>query len=297
MTAKSIDEAKQALLNNLNLDQFEVYDFEVIQEPTKGFLGIGSKDAEVRLLIKTDKLQKGKFLVTEMCKHMGYSVDFQVNLDEEKQELRFEFSGDDSTKMFKRLGRGAHKMEFLINCILNRKDRESYLRTVFVHENLSKVSEGSGRNGRRDKRDFKNSQQSGEGRKRVGKQTRRDRSNDSGNVSGENNDADLSTSSRERNRNNRGNHRRRDKNFDNERGQRRSRSDSKTSSAREAYLKNTAERMAKQVIESQKSVAMNPMNSYDRRIVHSALTDTKNISTRSEGENDKRYVVIEFSAE
>lgn len=297
MTAKSIDEAKQALLNNLNLDQFEVYDFEVIQEPTKGFLGIGSKDAEVRLLIKTDKLQKGKFLVTEMCKHMGYSVDFQVNLDEEKQELRFEFSGDDATKMFKRLGRGAHKMEFLINCILNRKDRESYLRTVFVHENLSKVSEGSSRNGRRDKRDFKNSQQSGEGRKRVGKQTRRDRSNDTGNVSGENNDADLSTSSRERNRNNRGNHRRRDKNFDNERGQRRNRSDSKTSSAREAYLKNTAERMAKQVIESQKSVAMNPMNSYDRRIVHSALTDTKNISTRSEGENDKRYVVIEFSAE
>ena len=118
MTAKSIDEAKQALLNNLNLDQFEIYDFEIIQEPTKGFLGIGSKDAEVRLLIKTDKLQKGKFLVTEMCKHMGYSVDFQANINEEKQELRFEFSGDSSAKMFKQLGRGAHKMEFLINCIL-----------------------------------------------------------------------------------------------------------------------------------------------------------------------------------
>ena len=47
ITAKSIDEAKQALLDNLNLDKFEFYDFEVIQEPTKGFLGIGSKDAEV----------------------------------------------------------------------------------------------------------------------------------------------------------------------------------------------------------------------------------------------------------
>ena len=78
MTAKSIDEAKQALLNNVNLDKFEFYDFEVLQEPTKGFLGIGSKDAEVKLMIRTDKLQKGQFLVTEMSKHLGYKVDFEA---------------------------------------------------------------------------------------------------------------------------------------------------------------------------------------------------------------------------
>lgn len=294
MTAKSIDEAKQALLNNLNLDQFEIYDFEIIQEPTKGFLGIGSKDAEVRLLIKTDKLQKGKFLVTEMCKHMGYSVDFEANIDEEKQELRFEFSGDSSAKMFKQLGRGAHKMVFLINCILNRKDRESYLRTVFVHENISQDSTRDGRSGnRRTKKHLKD----GEGRNRSRNQSRGEKSDRQTRNSSDANDVELSSSSKERNDNGHVKHKRRDRNFDNQRGQRRSRGDSKTSSAREAYLKNTAERMAKQVIESQKSVAMNPMNSYDRRIVHSALTDTKNISTRSEGENDKRYVVIEYSAE
>ena len=73
--------------DNLNLDKFEFYDFEVIQEPTKGFLGIGLKDAEVKLLIKTDKLQKGQFLVTEMSKHLGYNVDFETNLDEAKKKL------------------------------------------------------------------------------------------------------------------------------------------------------------------------------------------------------------------
>jgi len=229
---------------------------------------------------------------------MGYSVDFQANIDEEKQELRFEFSGDSSAKMFKQLGRGAHKMEFLINCILNRKDRESYLRTVFVHENISQETTRDGRSGnRRSKKHFKDGEESGEGRNRSRNRSRSEKPTRQTRDSSDANDVELSSSSKERNDNGHTKHKRRDRNFDNQRGQRRSRSDSKTSSAREAYLKNTAERMAKQVIESQKSVAMNPMNSYDRRIVHSALTDTKNISTRSEGENDKRYVVIEYSAE
>ena len=38
--------------------------------------------------------------------------------------------------MFKQIGRSVHKMEFLINCIINRKDRESYLKTVFVHDEI-----------------------------------------------------------------------------------------------------------------------------------------------------------------
>ena len=46
------------------------------------------------ILIKTDKLQKGQFLVTEMSKHLGYNVDFETNLDEAKQEIRFNFSGE-----------------------------------------------------------------------------------------------------------------------------------------------------------------------------------------------------------
>ena len=62
-------------------------------------------------------------------------------------------------------------------------------------------------------------------------------------------------------------------------------------------MKNTAERMAKKVVETQESIALNPMNSYDRRIIHGTLTEFGNVTTRSNGEDHDRHVVIEYSAE
>ena len=58
----------------------------------------------------------------------------------------------------------------------------------------------------------------------------------------------------------------------------------------------TIERLAKKVAREVKNtkVAANldPMNSYERRIVHSVLTNNKYVFTESEGEEPNRYVVI-----
>ena len=310
MTAKSIDEAKQALLNNLNLDKFEFYDFEVIQEPTKGFLGIGSRDAEVKLLIRTDKLQKGQFLVTEMSKHLGYTVEFDIKLDESKQELRFNFSGEESNKMFKQIGRGVHKMEFLINCIINRKDRESYLKTVFVHDAIVGDSrqENAKGGGRRAKRSSNNDRKSRPRRKQNDSKTHSDQALDANFKPSDDKVIDTADSikgsktrgdqkARSRGKSRRGDFNKSANHSSDERRNRRSRNENKTSSAREAYLKNTAKRMAKKVVDTKQPVALNPMNSYDRRIIHSTLSEYDNVITRSNGEDHDRHVIIEYSAE
>ena len=52
--------------------------------------------------------------------------------------------------------------------------------------------------------------------------------------------------------------------------------------------------MANQVLEDKKTIHLNPMNSYDRRIIHTELNEIDNISTSSEGEGDGRHVVIQF---
>ena len=309
MTAKSIDEAKQALLNNVNLDKFEFYDFEVLQEPTKGFLGIGSKDAEVKLMIRTDKLQKGQFLVTEMSKHLGYKVDFEANVDESKQELRFNFTGEEAPKMFKQIGRSVHKMEFLINCIINRKDRESYLKTVFVHDEI--VAEEKTDRPRKGRSGKKLSHSDHKGRQRKTHNQASKESNQEIDTTPQSSDSDPSDNSKpyknSRGRGPRRNgprtqSRRADYNRDegdstDNRRNRRSRNENRTSSAREAYLKNTAQRMAKKVVETQQPIALNPMNSYDRRIIHSTLSEYGNVTTRSNGEDHDRHVIIEYSAE
>lgn len=59
-------------------------------------------------------------------------------------------------------------------------------------------------------------------------------------------------------------------------------------------LERTAKRIAKEVLKTKIDVSLDDMNSYERRIVHNALTKFKNISTTSEGEEPNRHIVIRY---
>lgn len=59
-------------------------------------------------------------------------------------------------------------------------------------------------------------------------------------------------------------------------------------------LERTAKRIAKEVLRTKIDVTLDDMNSYERRIVHNALTKFKNISTASEGEEPNRHIVIRY---
>ncbi|MDR1531785.1 MAG: protein jag [Clostridiales bacterium] len=52
--------------------------------------------------------------------------------------------------------------------------------------------------------------------------------------------------------------------------------------------------IAKKVKQTRKNVVLEPMNPYERRIIHSALQSDKHISTYSEGEEPYRYVVVAY---
>lgn len=53
-------------------------------------------------------------------------------------------------------------------------------------------------------------------------------------------------------------------------------------------------KVAKEVVKTKVDAKLDPMNSYERRIVHTALADFKNIETKSEGEEPNRYTVIKY---
>lgn len=53
-----------------------------------------------------------------------------------------------------------------------------------------------------------------------------------------------------------------------------------------------AQRLAQKAITTGRKVRLNPMNSYERRIVHMTLADNEGVRTASEGQGDMRYVVI-----
>ena len=62
---------------------------------------------------------------------------------------------------------------------------------------------------------------------------------------------------------------------------------------REETLRNLAEKTAWKVSKYGKSIKLDPMNPYERRIIHSRLQDYPNVKTHSEGDEPFRKVVIE----
>ncbi len=62
--------------------------------------------------------------------------------------------------------------------------------------------------------------------------------------------------------------------------------------SRENTLNKLAENLAQKAIRLGKKIALEPMNPYERRIIHAALSEREDISTESEGKEPNRYIVI-----
>lgn len=63
---------------------------------------------------------------------------------------------------------------------------------------------------------------------------------------------------------------------------------------REESLVHLAEKMAAKVIKYKRSMALEPMNSYERHIIHSALQNYKGVTTSSTGTEPNRRVVVSY---
>lgn len=63
---------------------------------------------------------------------------------------------------------------------------------------------------------------------------------------------------------------------------------------REESLRRYAHKKAQQVLRARRRTTLEPMNAYERHIIHAALQETENITTHSTGTEPNRRVVIEY---
>ena len=92
MSAKTKDEAIAAALAELGatIDEVEI---EVIEEATKGFLGLGSKDAKVKVTFLPNPARRAESFLKGLFELTGEEVTVDVAKDEDT--LNVEFSGPD----------------------------------------------------------------------------------------------------------------------------------------------------------------------------------------------------------
>ncbi|MEZ0537085.1 RNA-binding cell elongation regulator Jag/EloR [Caldicellulosiruptoraceae bacterium PP1] len=142
-TGKTIDEAVEAALLDLNVERSKV-EVEIIDEGSKGILGIfGSKPAKVKVIVKEDiKEIIGNFL-TEVCSKMGVEIsNMTFNEDDEYLKINIECrkayiiigkDGEvlDSLQYLAGVVAGKHKesnLKIILDCMNYRKSKEESLK-------------------------------------------------------------------------------------------------------------------------------------------------------------------------
>lgn len=197
---KSVEEAVSLALEDLKVSEKQV-EVEVLEEPAKGFLGLGSKLAKVRVRIKDKPDFVAKKFLSELFDKMKLQVNMITEFRDEDNTIIINIEGKDSGIVIGKRGCTLDSFQYLTSLVVN-KNRDKYVRIIINAENY------------REKR--------------------------------------------------------------------------------EETLIRLANRLAKKVLATGRSIKLEPMNPYERRIIHAALQEYTNISTRSEGEDPFRHIIIEI---
>ena len=196
-TAKSADEAIQNAMEELNITDKDDADIEIIDEGTKGFLGLGSKDAHVKLTLKDPNAYLAKLFLKQLFDAMKINVEIESKSDDEG--VKVNLSGENMGIIIGKRGDTLDSIQYLTSLIVNHENSD-YIKVIVDTENY------------------------------------REKRNES--------------------------------------------------------LVALAERLARKVGKTGRKYTLEPMNPYERRIIHASLQDNEFVTTFSVGEDPYRKVVI-----
>lgn len=122
ISAKTVDEAIKLASEQLEVE-IEKLEIEVLEEPSKGFLGIlGNKQAKIVATVKEDTNDKIVEFLTVVTKEMGF--DIEVTCQENEQYLLFTLTGDNLGNIIGRRGETLDALQYLANLVVYRQGGE-----------------------------------------------------------------------------------------------------------------------------------------------------------------------------
>ena len=197
-SAKTVDDAITEACKEFGVASDKL-DYEVVNEGSTGFLGIGSKEAVIKAKIKSSIIDNAKTFLNEVFAAMNMVVVINAEYDADNKEMVIDLSGDDMGVLIGKRGQTLDSLQYLVSLVVN-KGSEDYIRVKVDTENY-----------------------------------------------------------RQR---------------------------------RKETLENLARNMSFKVKRTRRPLSLEPMNPYERRIIHSALQNDSYVTTHSEGEEPYRHVVV-----
>ncbi|MCL2775692.1 MAG: protein jag [Oscillospiraceae bacterium] len=223
VTAKTIEQAVELGAAELKMKKENVT-YSVIELPKKGFLGLGSTDAKVKVTGEMLPKDIAVGFLEKIIAHMNINAVPKV-ISETESEIKIDIIGENLGTLIGYHGEILDSMQYLTYLAVNKEDEEE--------GELSDKSDKLGND----------------------KAERIDRSDK---VSGIKISIDIE------------NYRKK----------------------REETLQALAKKMAERVSKYGRSVTLEPMNAYERRIIHATIQDIDGVSTHSIGQDNDRKIVI-----
>jgi spoIIIJ-associated protein len=137
---KSVDEAIKAALDELSCEIDDVI-IEVIEEPSKGLLGLVKKPAIVKVSVREKPEEDVRQTLEDLLNKM--KLDYRItNVEWEEGRVRINITGKDMGLLIGRKGETLNAVQFVLGLIVNR-NREDRVRVVLDVEDYRKKREES----------------------------------------------------------------------------------------------------------------------------------------------------------
>ncbi|MCM1193612.1 MAG: protein jag [Acetatifactor muris] len=136
ISAKTVSEAITEACQKLSVTSDRL-DYEVIDEGSSGFLGIGSKPAIIKAAVKNEEVSvedKAKRFLNDVFAAMNMTVVVDVKYDEASEEMDIDLSGDDMGVLIGKRGQTLDSLQYLVSLVVN-KETENYIRVKIDTEN------------------------------------------------------------------------------------------------------------------------------------------------------------------
>lgn len=136
VSAKTVNEAITEACQKLGVTSDRL-EYEVIEEGSSGFLGIGSKPAVIKAAVKEEELSvedSAKNFLNDVFAAMNMEVVVQVTYDENTHEMDIDLSGEEMGVLIGKRGQTLDSLQYLVSLVVN-KDAEDYIRVKVDTEN------------------------------------------------------------------------------------------------------------------------------------------------------------------
>ena len=134
VSAKTVSDAITEACQKLGVTSDKL-DYQVVEEGSSGFLGIGAKPAVIKAAVKKSSVEEvARVFLNDVFQAMNMEVAIDIKYNEEEKNMDIELSGNEMGVLIGKRGQTLDSIQYLTSLVVN-KGNAGYVRVKVDTEN------------------------------------------------------------------------------------------------------------------------------------------------------------------